>query len=103
MNVIPGEEPSSGPNYFNFDPTSATRSTSTTTRTAWRTTSLRVHVPERGDPRRERGSGAAASYVALPPITALDGPGSEGLGLRQRYTVTMFRGTEQEGQVSRRT
>ena len=21
MNVIPGEEPSSGPNYFNFDPT----------------------------------------------------------------------------------
>ncbi|NJM07522.1 DUF4331 family protein, partial [Candidatus Gracilibacteria bacterium] len=29
------------------------------------------------------------SYVALPPITALDGPGSEGLGLRQSYTVSM--------------
>jgi hypothetical protein len=29
--------------------------------------------------------------VALPPITALDGPGSEGFGLRQTYTVTMFK------------
>ncbi len=31
------------------------------------------------------------SYVALPPITALDGPGSEGIGLRQKYEVTMVR------------
>jgi hypothetical protein len=28
----------------------------------------------------------------LPPITALDGPGSEGLGLRQRYSVTLVKG-----------
>ena len=32
------------------------------------------------------------SYVALPPITALDGAGSEGLILRQQYTVTQVRG-----------
>ncbi len=32
------------------------------------------------------------SYVALPPITSLRGAGSEGLGLRQTYTVTMVRG-----------
>ena len=32
------------------------------------------------------------SYVALPPITALDGPGSDGLILRQSYTVTQVRG-----------
>jgi hypothetical protein len=35
--------------------------------------------------------GLFLSYVALPPITALDGTGSEGLGLRQTYTVTMVR------------
>ena len=38
------------------------------------------------------------SYVGgaggLPPITALDGPGSEGLGLRQRYSVTLVRGNQ---------
>jgi len=32
----------------------------------------------------------------LPPITALDGPGSEGLGLRQHYTVTMVRKGERK-------
>ena len=32
------------------------------------------------------------SFVALPPITSLDGAGSEGLGMRQTYTVTMVRG-----------
>ena len=31
-------------------------------------------------------------YVALPPITALDGNGSQGLGFRQRYSVTMVKG-----------
>src|SRR5262249_12548253 len=30
-------------------------------------------------------------YVALPPITSLDGAGSEGLGMRQQYDVTMVR------------
>ncbi len=43
------------------------------------------------------------SYVGgvtgVPPITSLDGPGSEGLGLRQHYTVTMFRGTDKKGTV----
>ena len=36
--------------------------------------------------------GLFLSYVALPPITKLDGPGSEGLGLRQRYSITMVQG-----------
>jgi hypothetical protein len=34
------------------------------------------------------------SFVALPPITSLRGAGSEGLGLRQTYTVTMVRGNQ---------
>ena len=32
--------------------------------------------------------------IVPPAITALDGPGSEGLGLRQTYTVTLLRGGE---------
>ena len=34
---------------------------------------------------------AVGGIAGIPPITALDGPGSEGLGLRQTYSVTMIR------------
>ena len=35
------------------------------------------------------GNSTVGSLVVPPAITALDGPGSEGLGMRQSYTVTM--------------
>jgi len=35
---------------------------------------------------------AVGGIAGIPPITALDGAGSEGLGLRQTYTVTMVKG-----------
>ena len=89
MNVIPGEEPSSGPNYFNFDPN----------------VSYKFEIDNDADGKADdvvldfrftnefRGTNRAAglflSYVAVPPITKLDGAGSEGLGWRQKYTVTM--------------
>jgi Domain of unknown function (DUF4331) len=96
MNVNPGSEPSSGPNYYNFDPS----------------VTYAFHVDNDRDGRADdvsfefrfrseiRGTVEAAdlflSYLGgagpFPPITALDGPGSEGLGLRQRYEVTMVRG-----------
>ena len=97
MDVIPGEEPSSGPNYWNFDPNVL----------------YKFSVDNDGDGKADdvqlefrfktepiRGIPAQftlpLSYVGgaggLPPITALDGPGSEGLGLRQRYTATLVRG-----------
>jgi uncharacterized protein DUF4331 len=92
MDVIPGEEPSSGPNYWNFDPNVV----------------YTMHVDNNADgiandvqfefrfKTEFRGVakdlGLFLPYVALPPITKLDGPGSEGLGLRQTYTVTMKRG-----------
>lgn len=91
MDVIPGEEPSSGPNYYNFDPNVL----------------YAFHVDNNADGKADdiefefqftnefRGVNRDAklflSYVALPPITSLDGPGSEGIGLRQKYTVTMVR------------
>jgi len=92
MDVIPGEEPSSGPNYYNFDPNVL----------------YKINIDNDGDGEADditfqfrfrneiRGTvkdlGLFLSYVALPgPITALQGAGSEGLGLRQRYNVVMRR------------
>src|ERR1700752_219983 len=36
-------------------------------------------------------TGFVGGIAGIPPITALDGPGSEGLSLRQTYTVTMIK------------
>ncbi len=90
MNVIPGEEPSSGPNYFNFDPN----------------VSYKFEIDNDADGKADdisidfrftnefRGTAKAAGLfqpqIAYPAaITALDGAGSEGLGWRQKYSVTM--------------
>ena len=99
MNVFPGGEPSSGPNYYNFDPN----------------VRYAFHLDNNLDGKAEdiefefqfRTEVAAVDQLGfsfpsglappppcatpLPAITALDGAGSEGLGLRQRYSVTMVR------------
>jgi hypothetical protein len=90
LNVIPVQEPSGGPNYFNFGDDVV----------------YRINVDTNADGREDlvyevrfkteiRGPLASLAlplaYVALPPITALDGAGSEGLTLRQSYTVTQVR------------
>src|SRR5207245_8717200 len=96
MNVIPGEEPSSGPNYYNFDP-NVTYAFNVDNNQDGRASDVRFEfhfqTEIRGIPRDLK---LPFSYVGgidgIPPITSLDGPGSEGLGLRQRYTVTMSKG-----------
>jgi len=98
MNVIPGEEPSAGPNYYNFDPT-VTYAVNVDNNMDGVANDVRFEFKFRNE---IRGVPAAAklplSYVGgvtgIPPITSLDGPGSEGLGLRQRYSVTLIRGGE---------
>ncbi len=88
MNVNPMSEPSAGPNYYNFDPNA--------------TYAINIDNDQDGlgDLRFEfnftteirgvvRDLGLPFSYAALPPITTLDGSGSEGLGLRQKYSVRM--------------
>lgn len=97
MNVIPAQEPSSGPNYFNFDDKVL----------------YEIHLDTNEDGKAEdivyqfrfkteirppfndlpvAYAGVTPTPAGLPPqITALDGPGSEGLGLRQRYTVNEVR------------
>jgi hypothetical protein len=89
--VDPLLEPSNGPNYFPFDPNVL----------------YTFHVDNDQDGVGEnvkfevrfktevRGPGvfttAVGGIAGIPPITRLDGPGSEGLGLRQTYTVSLVR------------
>ena len=99
MDVIPGEEPSSGPNYWNFDPNVLYRFSVDNDRDG-RADDVELEFKFRTEPIRGIPGQFTLplSYVGgaggLPPITALDGPGSEGLGLRQRYSVTLVRGDQ---------
>jgi hypothetical protein len=91
MDVIPGEEPSSGPNYWNFDP-SVLYAFYVDNDKDGVANDIRFEFQFKNQFRGvNKDLGLFLSYVALPPITALDGPGSEGLGLRQTYTVTMVK------------
>ena len=89
MNVIPAQEPSSGPNYFNFDDDVL----------------YQLHLDTNQD-----GKAKEIVYefrfkteirppfndlpIAYANVKTLDGPGSEGLGMRQSYTVTEVRGNK---------
>ncbi len=100
MNVIPGQDPSDGPNYFNFDDSVLYRihidnnkdgvaedivyEFRFTTETRPIFGSLNFPLPYVGNPH--------IPVPQLQGITTLDGPGSEGLTRRQTYTVTEVRG-----------
>jgi hypothetical protein len=91
MDTIPGEEPSSGPNYFNFDPSVLYTFNVDNDRDGVADDvkfELRFQNQLRGD---TTALGLPLAYTAIPPITHLDGPGSEGLGVRQTYTLTMVK------------
>ena len=102
MNVFPGGEPSSGPNYFTFDPNVLYafhidndrngKAEDVSFEFRFRT-EIRGLVDQFNLFVSYVGCGVRTPPCAtpLPPITSLDGPGSEGLGLRQRYSVTMVR------------
>jgi hypothetical protein len=88
LNVDPFLEPSNGPNYFPFDPgvlyemkvdNDNDGEEDITFRFRFKT---EVRAPD-------VFTGFVGNLAGIPPITALDGPGSEGLSLRQTYTVTM--------------
>jgi hypothetical protein len=102
MNVNPGQDPSDGPNYFNFDDSVLYRfhvdnnadgvandivyefRFKTENRPIGGPGGLTSPVPYLGNPH-------ITPTLPLQGITALDGPGSEGLTRRQRYTVTEVR------------
>jgi hypothetical protein len=94
MDVIPGEEPSAGPNYYNFDP-NVLYSFNIDNDQDGNADDIRFEFEFKTEIRGiVRQLDLFLSYVALPPITSLRGAGSEGLGLRQTYTVTMVRGDQ---------
>jgi hypothetical protein len=94
LNVIPVQEPSGGPNYFNFGDDVLYKVNVDTNADGEEDLSYEIRFKT-----EIRGPVAPLelplAYVAAPPtvskITALDGPGSEGLILRQSYTVTQVR------------
>src|SRR5262245_10280333 len=100
MNTQPGEEPSSGPNYFNFDPSvkysfgidnNGDGKSDISIDFQFRN-EIRGVVDSLGLPLSFVGNVPPGSGNVIPPITRLDGHGSEGLGLRQRYQVSMSGG-----------
>jgi hypothetical protein len=91
MNVIPGQEPSSGPNYFNFDDQVRyafnldTNGNGTATNVVYE---IRFKTQIQGTVKSLR---LPVGYAGVPPITALSGPDADGIGIRQTYTVTEIR------------
>lgn len=90
LNVDPLLEPANGPNYFPFDPSVL----------------YEMHVDNNQDGLDDITfqfrfntedrlptlfTGFVGGIDSFPQITSLSGPGSEGLGLRQTYTVTMVK------------
>ena len=102
LNVNPGQDPSDGPNYFNFaddvlyainidndqdgkaDDVVYDIRFKTENRPIAAAGGLTSPLPYLGNPHITPATG-------LPGITALDGPGSEGLTRRQTYSVTEIR------------
>ena len=105
LNVNPGQDPSDAPNYFNFDDSVLYAMNidnnrdgnaddvvyefrfTTENRPIGGPGGLTSPVPYLGNPH------ITALGGLLQGITALDGPGSEGLTRRQTYTVTEVRGS----------
>ncbi len=88
LNVDPFLEPANGPNYFPFDPNVLYE--------------MKIDNDHDGIPDvtfqfrfttqiRQPGvfTGFVGNLAGIPAITALSGPGSEGLSLSQTYSVTM--------------
>lgn len=91
MDVVPGAEPSAGPNFYNFDP-SVLYTFSIDNDKDGEADDVRFEFKFENEFRGViEDLDLFLAYVAMPPITALDGPGSEGLGWRQTYTVTMIK------------
>ena len=101
MNVNPGQDPSDGPNYFNFDDEVRYAINIDNNRDG-KADDVVYEFRFKTENRPVGGPNGLTSplpYVGNPDIpitvlqgiTALDGPGSEGLTRRQTYTVTEIR------------
>src|ERR1041384_2281787 len=90
LNVDPFLEPSNGPNYFPFDPNVLYEMKIDKNHDGVEDITFQIRFKTE---IRQPGvfTGYVGGIAGIPPITALDGSGSEGLSLRRTYTVTMIR------------
>ena len=90
LNVDPFLEPSNGPNYFPFDPNVLYEMKIDNDRDGTEDVTFQFRFKTRFASPMFSPDLLEVSQAFL-QITSLDGPGSEGLNLRQTYTVTMIK------------
>jgi len=90
LNVDPFLEPSNGPNYFPFDPNVLYEMKVDNNQDGEEDVTFQFRFNTQ---IRQPGlfTGFVGGLAGIPPITALDGPGSDGLSLRQTYNITMIK------------
>ena len=88
LNVDPFLEPSNGPNYFPFDPGILYEMKIDNNQDGIEDVTFQFRFKTN---IQQPGvfTGLVGNLAGIPPITALTGPGSEGLNLSQTYSVTM--------------
>src|SRR5262247_630444 len=91
MNVIPGQEPGSGPNYYAFDDGVRYQIVVDNDRDGRGLDDLVYEVSFETEVTAPR---QFIRPVALAPVTELEGPGAAALASIQRYRVTELRGCE---------
>lgn len=96
MNVVPGQEPGSGPNYFAFDDDVLYEIKIDNDRDGVADDVIyqfRFQTETENPDQFLQTLGGGP----LPPVSALEGPGSEGLSRKQRYTVTELKDCRTRG------
>ena len=90
LNVDPFLEPANGPNYFPFDPNVLYEMKIDNNQDGVEDITFQFRF---NTEIRQPGvfTGFVGGAAGFPPITSLSGTGSEGLSLRQSYTVSMIR------------
>ncbi len=90
MNAVPGQEPGSGPNYFAFDD-NVLYEFHVDNNQDGDAEDVRYQVRFQTELRSPDQFVATLGGGPLPPVSHIDGAGSEGLSRVQRYTVTELR------------
>lgn len=88
LNVDPFLEPSNGPNYFPFDPNVLYEMKIDNNHDGVADITFQFQFASQIQ-NPALFTGFVGGIAGIPPITALEGPGSEGLNETQTYTVTM--------------
>lgn len=95
LNVDPFLEPSNGPNYFPFDPNVLYELKIDNDHDGLADVTFQIQFKSQIQ-MPGLFTGFAGGVAGIPPITALTGPGSEGLNEVQTYSVTMLTKTHDE-------